>query len=155
MLYLTSVRVIANRMKHTALLKLVDCREVRITQECHPKGKDPAPGVGTGIVLWANYANTVLGANGLGEKGIPAEKVGQVACENLQTEMGSSATLDIHAADQFLPYMALAEGESVFLARELSNHAKTNMWIIEQFLDVKFHVEEREGVSEVRVRGTG
>jgi RNA 3'-terminal phosphate cyclase len=49
--------------------------------------------------------------------------------------------------------MALAEGESVFLAREISNHAKTNMWLVEQFLDVKFEVSEKEGVWEVRVEG--
>jgi hypothetical protein len=29
------------------------------------------------------------------------------------------------------------------------------MWLIEQFLDVKFEVSEREGVWEVRVRGIG
>lgn len=69
--------------------------------------------------------------------------------------MNSKCTLDIHAADQFLPYMALAQGESVFLARELSKHARTNMWLVEQFLDVKFRVEEKEGLWEVRVEGIG
>ena len=54
-----------------------------------------------------------------------------------------------------LPYIALAEGESVFLAREISEHAKTNMWLIEQFLDVKFAVSEKEGVWEVSVDGVG
>jgi RNA 3'-terminal phosphate cyclase len=65
------------------------------------------------------------------------------------------ATLDVHAADQFLPYMALAKGESVFRARELSGHAKTNMSLIEKFLDVKFEVTEKEGLEEVRVKGVG
>jgi RNA 3'-phosphate cyclase len=146
---------IANRMKHTALLKLVNYGEVNISEEHYPQGKDPAHGIGTGIVLLANYQNTVLGANGLGEKGVPAEKVAQNAVEGLLTEMNSSSTLDVHAADQFLPYMALAKGESIFLAREVSNHAKTNIWLIEQFLDVKFEVGEKEGLKEVRVRGVG
>jgi RNA 3'-phosphate cyclase len=146
---------IANRMRHTALLKLAGCENVQISEESHPQGRDPAPGVGTGIVLWANYENTVLGANGLGEKGVPAERVGQMACENLQVEMNSNATLDVHAADQFLPYMALAKGESVFTTRELTNHAKTNMWLIEKFLDVKFEVTDKKGLEEVRVKGTG
>ncbi|UCG70964.1 MAG: RNA 3'-terminal phosphate cyclase, partial [Thermoplasmata archaeon] len=146
---------IAERMKHTALLKMVGSKDVNVSSEHYPKGKDPAHGVGTGIVLWANYENTILGANGLGEKGVPAERVGQSACEALHAEMNSKATLDVHAADQFLPYMALAEGESVFLAREISNHAKTNMWLIEKFLDVKFDVKEEDGLNEVRVRGIG
>ncbi len=146
---------IANRMKHTALLKLVGYKDVSVSEEHYPQGKDPAHGVGTGIVLWANYENTVLGGNGLGEKGVPAEKVAQDAVEGLLTEMNSKSTLDVHAADQFLPYIALAKGESVFLTRELTNHAKTNMWLIEQFLDVKFEVRRKEEVEEVRVMGVG
>ncbi len=146
---------IAKRMRQTALLKMAGCGNIKVSEEHHPQGKDPAPGTGTGIVLWANYENTVLGANGLGERGLPAERVGQIACENLQKEMGSEATLDVHASDQFLPYMALAKGESVFTTRELSKHAKTNMWLIEKFLDVKFEVTEKDGVEEVRVKGLG
>ena len=143
---------IANRMKHATLLKLVNYREVSISEEHYPQGKDPAHGAGTGIVLWANYENSILGTNGLGEKGVPAEKIALNAVDDLLTEMNSKSTLDVHAADQFLPYMALAEGESIFLTRELTNHAKTNIWLIEQFLDVKFEVKKREGLEEVRVR---
>ncbi|MEE9150398.1 MAG: RNA 3'-terminal phosphate cyclase [Thermoplasmata archaeon] len=146
---------IVDRMKHTALLRLVDCEDVKVSEEHYPQGKDPSHGAGTGIVLWANYENTVLGGNGLGEKGVPAERVAQDAVEGLLAEMNSNTTLDLHAADQFLPYMALAEGESVFLARELTKHAKTNMWLIEQFLDVKFEVREKDGLEEVRVKGVG
>lgn len=146
---------IAKRMKHTALLKLVEHKDVQITEEHFPQGQDPAMGAGAGIVLWGNYENTILGANGLGERGLPAEKVGNMAVENLLSEMNSQATLDVHATDQFLPYMALAEGESIFLAREISEHARTNIWLIEQFLDVNFKVTEKEGVWEVRVRGVG
>jgi RNA 3'-phosphate cyclase len=146
---------ITKKMKHTALLKLVEHRDVQISEEHFPQGQDPAMGAGAGIVLWANYENTVLGANGLGERGLPAERVGNIAVEGLLEELNSQATLDVHAADQLLPYMALAEGESVFLAREISEHARTNMWLIEQFLDVIFTVSEREGAWEVRVKGTG
>jgi RNA 3'-phosphate cyclase len=146
---------ICKRMKQTTLLKLVDCRNVHISEEHYAHGQDPAHGVGTGIVLWANYEKTILGANGLGEKGVPAERVGQSACEALITEMNSKATLDVHAADQFLPYMALAQGESIFLSREITNHAKTNMWLIEKFLDVKFEVKEKDRMHEVCVKGVG
>jgi RNA 3'-phosphate cyclase len=120
---------ICERMKQTTLLKLVDCKEVHISEEYFAQGQDPAHSVGTGIVLWANYENTILGANGLGERGLPAERVGQSACEALLTEINSKATLDIHAADQFLSYMALAKGKSTFLAREITNHAKTKEYI--------------------------
>lgn len=146
---------IAERMKHTALLKLVEFKDVNVSLEHYPQGKDPAHGVGAGIVLWANYENTILGGNGLGEKGVPAEAVGKNTVEKLMNEMNSNSTLDVHATDQFLPYMALAKGESVFYARELTNHAKTNTWLIKQFLDAKFEVREKDGLNEVRVRGIG
>lgn len=146
---------ISKRMKRTALLILVGYKNVNISEEYYPQDKDPAQGVGAGTVLWANYTNTILGANGFGEKSIPSERVGQTVVENLVTEMNSRATLDVHAADQFLPYMALAKGESVFLVRELTKHAKTNMWLIKQFLDVKFELKEKDGAMEVRVNGVG
>lgn len=146
---------ISKRMKHTASLKLVNYGNVHVSEEHYPHGKDPSHGAGAGIILWANYENTILGVNGLGEKGVPAERLGQNAVDDLLKEMDSKATLDVHASDQFLPYMALAKGESVFLARELTNHSKTNMWLIEKFLDVKFEVEDKEGLKEVRVKGVG
>lgn len=146
---------IARRMKHAALLKLVDCGDAEISEEHFPPGQDPSFGAGAGIVLWAQYENTILGASGLGERGLPAERVGQTAAEGLLAEMDSGCTLDVQAADQFLPYMALARGESVFYARELSGHAKTNMWLIEQFLDVTFRVEQKEGLWRVSVEGIG
>ncbi|UCF07459.1 MAG: RNA 3'-terminal phosphate cyclase [Thermoplasmata archaeon] len=146
---------IVKRMKHSALLKLVNYKDISVSSEYYPQGKDPSFGAGAGLVLWANFENTVLGADGLGERGLPAEKVGQMAADGLLSEMSSKGTLDVHAADQFLPYMALAAGESVFLTKELSNHAKTNMWLIEQFLDVKFEVAEKKGVVEVKVKGVG
>ena len=53
------------------------------------------------------------------------------------------------------PHIILVSGESVFTTRELSEHAKTNMWLVEKFLDVKLEVEQKEGLEEVRVRGIG
>jgi RNA 3'-terminal phosphate cyclase len=35
-------------------------------------------------------------------------------------------------------YLALAEGQSSFTARELTLHAQTAIWLIEQFLPVCF-----------------
>ncbi len=146
---------ITQRMKRTALLKLVDFPSVYIVEENYPQDMDPAFGAGAGLVLWGHYENTVLGGSCLGERGLPAEKVGQMAVEALLKEVESQATLDIYATDQLLPYMALVNGESIFLTRELSHHAKTNMWLIEQFLGAKFEVRDRNEIREVKVRDTG
>ena len=83
--------------------------------------------------------------NALGERGVRAEIVGEKAANALLEEIYSNSTLDVYAADQILPYLALAKENSCFLSKEISMHAKTNMWLIEQFLDVEFQIiEEKE-----------
>lgn len=143
---------ITQRMKRTALLRLVDFPSVYVVEEHYPQDMDPAFGAGAGIVLWGHYENTVLGGSCLGERGFPAEKVAQMALEALLSEISSPSTLDVFATDQLLPFMAMASGESIFLSKEISNHAKTNMWLIEKFLGTKFEIEHLEGVEKVVVK---
>jgi RNA 3'-terminal phosphate cyclase (ATP) len=101
---------------------------------------------GSGITLWTGY----IGGSALGERGLPAEKVGKRAADEIIPELRAGASVDTHLADQLIPYMALA-GNSSYTVRELSLHTATNIWITEQFLDVKFRIEEKEGVFEVSV----
>lgn len=101
---------------------------------------------GSGITLWTGYK----GESALGERGLPAEKVGKSAAEKMITELTKETSVDIHLADQLIPYMALA-GNSSYTVRELSLHTATNIWVTEQLLDVKFMIEEREGLFKVSV----
>jgi RNA 3'-terminal phosphate cyclase (ATP) len=101
---------------------------------------------GSGITLWTGY----IGGSALGERGLPAEKVGKRAAEEVITELRARASVDMHLADQLIPYMALA-GNSSYTVREISPHAATNIWVTEQFLDVKFRIEEKEDIFEVSV----
>lgn len=102
--------------------------------------------IGSGITLWAGY----FGGSALGERGLPAEKVGRCAAEEIIAELRTGATVDIHLADQLIPYMALA-GNSSYTVRELTPHTATNIWVTEQFLNVKFKIEEKNGLFEVSV----
>jgi RNA 3'-terminal phosphate cyclase (ATP) len=101
---------------------------------------------GSGITLWTGYC----GGSALGERGLPAEKVGRRAAEEVISELRTRAAVDVHLADQLIPYMALA-GNSSYTVRELTLHAATNIWVTEQFLDVKFGIEEKEGLFEVSI----
>src|SRR5947209_3758484 len=70
-------------------------------------------GPGSGIVLCATTSKGgVLGADSLGERGRPAEVVGEDAAKKLLEELGSGAFLDRHMGDMIVPYAALAEGVS-------------------------------------------
>jgi RNA 3'-terminal phosphate cyclase (ATP) len=102
---------------------------------------------GSGLTLWCGCA----GGSALGKPGLPAEKVGSLAAEAVLSELKSKAGVDVYLADQLIPYMALAGGGS-FTTRSISLHTMTNIWVTEQFLDVKFNIQKMEtGLFRVSV----
>jgi RNA 3'-terminal phosphate cyclase (ATP)/RNA 3'-terminal phosphate cyclase (GTP) len=101
--------------------------------------------IGSSIHLTARFPNCRLGASSLGERGKPAERVGNEAARLLSDQIRSGACLDRWMADQILPYLALAEGESEVTVAEVTNHCLTNICVIEKFLPVKFEVTAGRG----------
>jgi len=117
-----------------------------------------ASGPGGAIVVWARTQASVLGAARVAERGVRAEALGEAVGRELAADLASGAALDVHAADQILVYLALAGGEMPFTTRALSPHALTAMWLIEQFLPVRFrHAPEgpRVRVTLTPARGSG
>lgn len=102
----------------------------------------PTLSPGSSINLHAHYENCKLGSSSLGEIGKPAEKIGEEVAKNLKKQIDSGACLDEHMADQILPYIALAGNSKVSVA-EITNHCKTNIWVIEKFLPVKFEIRDK------------
>ncbi len=97
--------------------------------------------IGSAITIVTRFQNCLLGACALGERSLPAEKVGESAAAELSRSLSSNATVDSYMADQILPYMALANGKSSIIAPSATNHIKTNIWTIEKFLGAKFSTE--------------
>ena len=142
---------IPGRIKHTAIKTLLKNNYFASVKE--EKSTSLSPGVG--ICLWCNTKNTVIGASFLGEKGITSEEVGQTAANNLLEEINSNVTLDKYAFDQILPYLVLSRknGKSVCRIKELTNHASTNMWLLQQFYDdVKFEAIQNEENIKISVQ---
>jgi RNA 3'-phosphate cyclase len=96
---------------------------------------------GSHICLIAEFQNTFLGVDNLGRLGKRAEDVGREAALQLLREQKSGACLDKNLADQILPYMALSGGKSEVTVSEITDHCKTNMWVIEKFIEGKFEVK--------------
>ncbi|MDP2966961.1 MAG: RNA 3'-terminal phosphate cyclase, partial [bacterium] len=96
---------------------------------------------GSQICLAAEFENTIIGADNLGKLGKRAEDVGKEAALELLKEQKSGACLDKHLGDQILAYMALAKGKSSITVSEITNHCKTNTWVIEKFVEGKFKIE--------------
>ncbi len=107
----------------------------------------PARNPGAGITLWARFnapASALprqLGAEGLGERGKPAEKVGREAAKRLNRALRSGDPVDEHLADQLVPYLGLIPGSRMRVSQP-SGHLLSNIGITERFLPVRF---ERKG----------
>jgi RNA 3'-terminal phosphate cyclase (ATP) len=114
-------------------------------------------GPGSGIVLCATRSNeALLGADSLGERGRPAEVVGEDAARWLLEEIGSGAFLDRHMGDMIVPYLALAEGVSEVSLSQVTLHTLTNVQVAEQIAGVQFDPLPQVGMpGRLRVRGLG
>lgn len=106
---------------------------------------------GAGIVLVAKFENGMIGSNALTSSGYIADKIGKDAANNLLNEIHSGATMDVHTADQLLPYMAMSNGKSRFLVSRISKHLVSQMNILESFINVKFSVERKDNIYKFTV----
>jgi RNA 3'-phosphate cyclase len=98
---------------------------------------------GSSIVLWAETdTGVIIGSDAIGELRKMSEVVGKEASEKLITELDVEATVDVHLADMLIPYMALTEGKSRFLARTISEHVESNIWLTEKMLNSRFTIEK-------------
>lgn len=100
----------------------------------------PSLSPGSSLHLHAHFENCKLGASALGDIRKKAEDVGIEAAELLKKQTDSGACLDEYMADQILPYMALCESASV--SAPATDHARTNIWVIEKFLPIKFEIKD-------------
>jgi RNA 3'-terminal phosphate cyclase (ATP) len=132
---------IAERQKNQALKIL---KEKGLSAEISIKHA-PSVGPGTFFFLKAEFENTVAGFSSLGELGKRAEKVAEEACEDFLRFMQTKGAVDPHLADQLVPYLALADGQSVFTVSRITNHLLTNIWVVKQFFPIKISVEGEEG----------
>jgi RNA 3'-terminal phosphate cyclase (ATP) len=116
--------------------------------------KTPSLSPGTTCLAMARFASGATGGyTALGARGKPAEQVGAEAGEGLRQFLRGGATVDHFLADQLLLYAALAQGESMFVAPEATNHLRTNAAVIEQLLGVVTHFETTAQGLQVRLTG--
>lgn len=106
---------------------------------------------GAGLTVWADFGENLLGADALGERGVPAERVGELAAERLMALISSGAGVDEHAADHLLPFLALAMAPSSMLVREVTPHMETQLETIALFLPARIKVQARDGLHLIEV----
>lgn len=117
--------------------------------EVHPPSLSP----GTALTIAAGFDRGRAGFSAIGRRGRPAEEVGLEAGDEAARFLDGVASVDRHLADQLLLYAAVAGGRTRYLTEEVTEHLRTNAWVIEQFLDVDITIDEATGV--VSVDGVG
>ena len=104
-----------------------------------------AESTGSAVHVQRVYENCILGASGVGDKNVSAIAVGEAAGHELKNQSGC---VDKHMTDQLLPFLAFAPGSRIQVS-EITEHARTNIWAIEQFLPVKFIIDEKKKIISV------
>jgi RNA 3'-terminal phosphate cyclase (ATP) len=105
---------------------------------------------GSSIVLWAETdTGAIIGADAIGQLKKTSGAVGREAAEKLIAELSAKPTVDVHLADMLIPYMALAEGTSSFLTREVSDHLETNIWLAEKMLKARFTIQKVNNLFKI------
>jgi len=108
----------------------------------------PTLSPGSQINIIAKFENTIIGSDNLGRIGKGAETVGKEVALEFLKEGKTGACLDKHLADQILPFMALSQGKSEVTVSEITNHCRTNIWVIEKFLKGRFKIEGNKIIWE-------
>jgi RNA 3'-terminal phosphate cyclase (ATP) len=108
---------------------------------------------GTSITLWADCENSIIGADNIGKRGVPAEKIGQKAALDLINSLESKAALDKYMADQILLFLALAKSNSRIIVEDITQHCLTNIKVCEDLLEVEFEIDKEN--KEIKTKGIG
>ena len=112
-------------------------------------------GPGNALLATIAYAHVSEVVTVFGEKGVSAEQVAGALVKEVKANQASEGALGQHLADQWMLPLALAVvergGAASFTCTELTEHATTNIGVIERFLPVRFDVVPGDASSCVRV----
>jgi len=139
-----------------SLLRAAGYRNLGIGREVSEGERRPLS-PGSVICLWvASEAPYHFGSNALGERGKPAEVVGQEAAESLLRQVRTGANVDLHTTDNLIIWCSLAEGQSVFRTSELTMHTLTAIRLAEIITQSRFEVEGALGKPAlIKCQGIG
>ena len=94
---------------------------------------------GSSLTAVARFTHTRIAADGLGERGKPAEAVGQEVAQRLRAELEAGGTVDVHTADNLMALMALVGGD--YRIAHTTGHIETNLWTIDHFLPGRLRLD--------------
>ncbi len=144
---------VSNLPHHIATRELAVVKQRLSLDEADLQLRTPeAHGPGNVLLIVTEHEGAREMVVGFGEQGVSAERVAERACVAMATYLRADVPVGEHLADQLLIPFAMARRGS-FRTLALSDHARTNIQVIERFLDVRFDVQhESDTVVRVTVR---
>ncbi len=119
-----------------------DGAEVGLVGDLDEHVASAGPGTCVTAAVW--FEHGFGGASALGEKGVPAEKIGAQAGRALAKFLRSGAAIDEHLSDQILLYAAMADGASEWTTPAVTTHLETNAEVIRAFLPAEIGWEKMD-----------
>ncbi len=110
--------------------------ELSVEQVPEPRGP------GNALLCELEHEHVTAVFSSFGQKGVRAERVADEAIGQIQRYEQSSAPVCRHLADQLLIPLALARG-GTFRTLALTRHTRTNLDVVQRFMDVTFTLHER------------
>lgn len=104
---------------------------------------------GTYTFILAQFENIAVGFSSLGEIGKPAEKVAEEAVKEFLEYYNSKGVVDYHLADQLPVFIVLSNTLCRYKTNKITNHLRTNLWVIKNFLPEKKFIIKEEGLVEI------
>jgi RNA 3'-terminal phosphate cyclase (ATP) len=112
----------------------------------------PGQGPGNAVLLEGRYSGVRCLFSAFGRKGRRAEAVAQEAVDAWRSFHKQEVPVQPELADQLLLPMALA-GTGSFVTGPLSPHSRTNLHIINIFVDMNFReTRGKSGVTQVKIK---
>lgn len=155
------VSVYSNLPRHVgerqarAAIKRLEAAGFRVGADRVDISEERAYSPGTSVLVYSvgnegGYTHFV-GGDCVGERGVPAERVGETAAQNFIKEALARSSVDLHLADMLIPILAVQSGESEYYTSELTAHMETNAYVTKKFVkgcEIRFK-EEGSGVKVV------
>lgn len=104
-------------------------------------------GPGAAVLLVADCEGSLAGFSAIGERGKRMETVAEETCRAFRKWWETGAACEEHLADQLVLPMALTGGESRWTTSWVTEHLRTVLWVVPQFLPIETSLAENPNGS--------
>lgn len=142
-------REVAERQAHGAYQYLW---KKQVKPEATEISVQESPSPGTAILVWMVGGGTFIGSDAIGERGKPAEIVGEEAAERFLSELSSASPIDSHLGDMLIPLMSFAQGTNMIRVSKMTPHLLTNIHVAQTLTNRNYSVKQNtDGTVTVKI----